>query len=146
MATQKVMDDHSKVKVPMIIAVDFDGTIVENRYPAIGRELPFATDALKELQKKGHQLILWTFRTGNELQEAVEFCRERGVEFYAVNSQFPGEKWEPGVPRKIIAHLYIDDRNLGGLPGWGEIYRMICPEEDITGATKGRWSKFRVSR
>jgi hypothetical protein len=113
----------------MIIAVDFDGTIVENKYPDIGKELPFATDALKELQKKGAQLILWTFRTGKELEEAVEFCRQRGVEFYAVNAQYPEEKWDSAASRKIVADIYIDDRNLGGLPGWGEIYRMICPEE-----------------
>lgn len=123
----------------MIIAVDFDGTIVENRYPDIGKELPFATDALKEIQKKGHQLILWTFRTGRELEEAIQFCRARGLEFYAVNAQFPEEKWEAGISRKIIADFYIDDRNLGGLPGWSEIYRMICPEEDQHGTPKRKW-------
>ena len=69
----------------MIIAVDFDGTIVEHRYPAIGKELSFAIETIKALQKKQHQIILWTFRVGKELDEAVEFCKKRGVEFYAVN-------------------------------------------------------------
>ena len=70
----------------MIIAVDFDGTIVEHKYPEIGRELPFAIETLKKLQQERHRLILWSVREGKLLQEAVDFCRERGLEFYAVNS------------------------------------------------------------
>ncbi len=69
----------------MIIAVDFDGTIVEHRYPEIGRELPFAIETLKTLQREGHRLILWSVREGRLLDEAVEFCNARGLEFYAVN-------------------------------------------------------------
>ena len=74
----------------MIIAVDFDGTIVTHEYPRIGREIPFAIDTLKRLQEEGHhQLILWTVREGDLLNEAVEFCRTRGLEFYAVNNNYP---------------------------------------------------------
>jgi len=113
----------------MIIAVDFDGTIVEHRYPAIGRELPFAFEAIKALQKKQHQIILWTYRAGKELEEAVEFCRKNGLEFYAVNKSYPEEEYDPSISRKINADMFIDDRNIGGLLGWGEIYQMICPEE-----------------
>ena len=69
----------------MVIAVDFDGTIVEHKYPAIGRELPFATETLRMLIRDRHKLILWSVREGRLLDEAVEWCRERGVEFYAVN-------------------------------------------------------------
>ena len=64
----------------MIIAVDFDGTIVEHKYPEIGRELPFAIETLKKLQQERHRLILWSVREGKLLQEAVDFCRERGLE------------------------------------------------------------------
>jgi len=113
----------------MIIAVDFDGTIVEHRYPAIGKELPFAFETIKALQKKQHQIILWTFRAGKELDEAVEFCKKRGVEFYALNKSYPEELYDETISRKINADLFIDDRNIGGLPKWGEIYYMICPEE-----------------
>jgi hypothetical protein len=113
----------------MIIAVDFDGTLVEHRYPAIGKEILFAFDTLRELQKQKHQLILWTIRTGKELDEAVDFCRERGIEFYAVNSSYPEEKFEIGNSRKINADIFIDDRNIGGLPGWGEIWHMLNPNE-----------------
>ena len=111
----------------MKIAIDFDGTIVEHRYPEIGKELPFATSTLKLLTNKhNHQLILWTVRRGELLQEAVDWCKERGVEFYAVNKNFPEEDVDNGGGYcKIDAELFIDDRNLGGLPNWGEIYRMI---------------------
>lgn len=126
----------------MIIAIDFDGTIVEHRYPAIGREIPFAFDTLKALQKKGHRIILWTRRYGDLLDEVVDFCRERGVEFYAVNRSFPEEKDDFSAGRKISADIYIDDCNLGGLPSWGEIFRIICPEEELDVPAKKRWWKF----
>jgi hydroxymethylpyrimidine pyrophosphatase-like HAD family hydrolase len=112
----------------MIIAVDFDGTIVENRYPNIGREISFAIDTLKALSKAGHQLILWTVRNGKQLEEAVAFCEERGVTFYAVNKSYPEEEFDESISRKINADLFIDDRNIGGMLSWGAIYQMICPE------------------
>ena len=110
----------------MIIAVDFDGTIVEHKYPEIGNERPFATYTLRKLIEDRHRLILWTVRRGKELQEAVDWCMERGVEFYAVNRNFPEETVEPhGGYSKINAELFIDDCNLGGIPDWGKIYQMI---------------------
>jgi len=122
----------------MIIAIDFDGTIVEHKYPKIGKALPFAIETLKALQKKGHQIILWTYRTGKELDEAVAFCLSRGIEFYAVNKNYPEEQNDINVHRKIHADIYIDDRNLGGIPSWGEIYGMICPEEKISPQRRGK--------
>lgn len=113
----------------MTIAVDFDGTIVEHRYPAIGPEKPFAIDTLKCLSAKRHKLILWTVREGRLLDEAVAYCKKRGLEFYAVNKNYPEEKeTHEGYSRKLQADLFIDDRNLGGLPDWGEIYRMLSGE------------------
>lgn len=111
----------------MVIAVDFDGTIVEHRYPSIGKELPFAIETLRKLSEEGHRLILWTVREGQYLDDAVEFCRNRGLEFYAVNCDYPeeDEKKNSSFTRKIKADLWIDDRNLGGLPDWGTIYDMI---------------------
>lgn len=111
-----------------IIAVDFDGTIVEHAYPKIGKEMLFAFATLKALQAKGHKLILWTIRTGHLLDEAVEFCRQNGVEFYAVNKNFPDEELTPDTPRKINADIFIDDRNIGGFPGWSKIWQMLHPE------------------
>jgi len=111
-----------------IIAVDFDGTIVENKYPAIGKERIFAFATLRALQEKGYILILWTCRTGRCLDEAVELCRKNGVEFYAVNSAYAGEVLDGSSPRKIDADIYIDDRNFGGIPSWGEIFQTLCPD------------------
>ena len=112
----------------MIIAVDFDGTIVEHKYPKIGKPLPFAFETLKMLIDAGHRLILWTVREGKELEEAVEFCRKNGVEFYAVNSNYPDEIPTDPQPRKIVADIYIDDRNFGGFPGWGEIGQALLDD------------------
>ena len=111
----------------MIIAVDFDGTIVEHRYPQIGEEIPFAVETLKMLVQDRHKLILWSVREGELLEEAVNWCKERGLEFYAVNRDYPEETVEnnPHFSRKLKADIFIDDRNLGGLPDWGTMYRMI---------------------
>ena len=78
----------------MVIAVDFDGTIVENKYPEIGAERPFAIETLKMLIADRHRLVLWSCREGELLDEALQWCRD-------------------------------DDRNVGGLPDWGTIYRMV---------------------
>ena len=110
----------------MTIAVDFDGTIVEHKYPEIGKEIPFATDTLKLLIKQHHKLILWSVREGKLLDDAVEWCKARGVEFYAINKDFPEENAEnKQFSRKLKADVWIDDRNVGGLPDWGTIYEMI---------------------
>lgn len=111
----------------MKIAVDFDGTIVEHRYPKIGEEIPFATATLKMLIKDKHQLILWSCREGELLDEAVAWCRARGVEFWATNRDYPEEERDKNenFSRKLKVDMFIDDRNVGGLPDWGIIYQMI---------------------
>ncbi len=113
----------------MKIAVDFDGTIVEHRYPDIGEEKLFAFETLKQLQKLGHQLILWTFRYGKELDDAVDYCRKRGIEFYAVNKSYPEEEFdEVKASRKIDADVFIDDRNVGGFIAWSEVWQILNPD------------------
>lgn len=110
----------------MIIAVDFDGTLCEHRFPEIGGEVVDAFRYLKEFQALGAKLILWTMRSdliadarsieGHKadrayLTEAVEWCRKRGVEFWAVNNS-PGQgDWT--LSPKQYAHLYIDDAAFG---------------------------------
>lgn len=141
----------------MTIAVDFDGTIVRHRYPKIGEELPFATQTLRMLIEDRHKLILWSVREGQLLDEAVEWCRERGVEFYAVNRDYPEEDVTKNIhfSRKLKADLWIDDRNVGGLPDWGTIYRMIKENktyeeimhehlhpEDVYVKPKKKWWQF----
>jgi hypothetical protein len=119
------MIDFTNVK----IAVDFDGTIVEHDYPLIGKEKLFAFQTLKELNKMGAKLILWTFRNGKELDEAVEYCKNNGVEFYAVNKNYPEEIFDEKVSRKIDADIYIDDKNIGGFPGWSGVWQLLFPFE-----------------
>lgn len=116
------------------IAVDFDGTIVEHRYPEIGKELPFATETLRTLIKEHHRLILWSVREGKLLQDAIDWCHKRGVDFWAVNRDYPEEEENKNnhFSRKIKADYFIDDRNIGGLPDWGQIYRMISEHKTYT--------------
>ena len=109
----------------LIIAIDFDGTIVEDAYPGIGKPMIFAFETIKKLQENGHRIILWTYRSGRKLNEAVAFCNENGIEFYAVNKNYPEEEFDGKISRKIHADLFIDDRNVGGFLGWTEIYQLI---------------------
>ena len=131
------------------LAIDFDGTIVEDAYPSIGKPKIFAFDTLIRVQAEGYRLILWTYRHGKSLEEAVEFCRKNGVEFYAVNSSFEGEIFDDETQsRKIDADLFIDDRNLGGFPGWGEIYNIITEriEFRVEGSEVLAYSKMKKEK
>lgn len=110
------------------IAVDFDGTIVEDSFPSIGKPMPFAFDTLKKLQSDGHRLVLWTYRSGKMLDEAIEFCLKNGIQFYAVNKNHPDEEFKEERPRKIKADIFIDDRNIGGFLGWGKYYQILYPD------------------
>ncbi|MBN4070266.1 hydrolase [Olleya sp. AH-315-F22] len=135
------MNYHDK----LIIAVDFDGTIVEDEYPDIGKPRIFAFETLKKLQENGHRLILWTYRSGIRLNESVAFCKKNGIEFYAVNKSFEEEQFDYSKSRKIYADLFIDDRNIGGVLGWGEVYQMITneiPDIKIPKKKKGFFGLF----
>jgi hypothetical protein len=131
----------------MVIAVDFDGTIVVHEYPKIGKEIPFAIATLKKIQEDfHHQLILWTVREGEELEAAVQFCKERGLEFYAVNANYPEETIENPGSRKLTADLFIDDRSLGGIPDWGVIYQMIKTERHLEPISNEIQSEYQVPK
>lgn len=121
----------------MIIAVDFDGTIVEHEYPRIGAPIPFAIDTLLRLQKDEHVLLLWTVRTDALLQEAIDYCAKKGLTFYAANKNYPEED-PTKASRKLNADIFIDDRNIGGLPDWGVIYNAVKAAE------RGEYSYERV--
>lgn len=125
----------------MIIAVDFDGTIVEERYPNIGNEITDAFDVLKRFQNEGHRLLLWTYRNDSKLAEAVAFCRQNGVEFYAVNKNYPEEEFDARSPRKLLADVYIDDRNIGGMKPWKEIYEIIT-QKSLESKTPKKFKLF----
>ena len=129
----------------LTIAVDFDGTIVEDHYPSIGKPKLFAFETLRKLQENGHRLILWTYRNGKMLDDAVLFCKEHGIKFYSVNKSFPEEEFDTKYSRKINADIFIDDRNIGGLLEWGQIYQKLIGEEKPVTETKKRkrgWFPF----
>lgn len=120
---QAFLNENSKV-----IAVDFDGTIVEHKFPEIGKEMLFAFATMKALQSKGHKLILWTIRTGELLNDAINYCKTNGVEFYAVNKNYPEEILDEKTSRKLNADIFIDDRSIGGFIGWSEVWQALHPE------------------
>lgn len=90
-----------------IVAIDFDGTIVEDKFPEIGDPIPGAFETLQRMQDKGIRLVLWTCRKGKYLKDAVGFCSKNGIEFDAVNDN-ASSGFRP-LP-KIVADIYIDDR------------------------------------
>lgn len=97
----------------MVYAIDFDGTLVQDKFPEIGKEIPGRVEKCKRLQKSGDKIILWTCRNGEHLAEAVNWCKERGLVFDAVNENLPEvkERWG-GDTRKVYCDFYIDDKNL----------------------------------
>jgi hypothetical protein len=99
---------------PAIIAIDFDGTIVEHIYPLIGQPVPGALEVMKELQAKGHRLMLWTMRSGEPLAHAVKYCEDNGIKFWGVNEN-PEQQTPPmwSTSNKQYAQIYIDDAALG---------------------------------
>jgi hypothetical protein len=112
----------------LLLSIDFDGTIVEHEYPLIGKPLPYAFEVMKELQDNGVKLMLNTCREGKQLREAVEFCRDNGIVFRSVNENHIEDDFRDrvgGLRRKIFAQYYIDDRNLGGFPGWLAVRKEI---------------------
>ncbi len=94
-----------------IYAVDFDGTLAYTRFPEIIQANDKMIAFVKTLKVMGHKVILWTSRTGRDLQDAVEWCRQQGLIFDSVNKPLPEQvaRWGNDT-RKIYADYYIDDK------------------------------------
>ena len=92
----------------MIIAVDFDGTIVEHKFPEIGKEIHNALSTLQLFQGLGHKVILWTCRNKEYLKEAVQFLNNKNFYPDAVNENID-KTLDFGIP-KIVADIYVDDK------------------------------------
>jgi hypothetical protein len=124
-----------------VIAVDFDGTLCDHTFPDIGKEVPYAFAGLRSLQAiEGVRLMLWTMRSDMPgeratLTEAVEWCRERGIEFWGVNENPEQRSWS--VSNKQYAKAYIDDAAVGcplvhppGFRGqvvdWEKVMARLC--------------------
>ena len=115
----------------LIIAVDFDGTCVEHDYPSVGMDVEGAVDVLRSLIAKGHRLVLFTMRSGDKLEDAVRWFKERKIALWAVNENPEQREWTSSP--KVFADLYIDDSAVG------------CPIRFINGVRRPviNWSKIR---
>ena len=99
--------------LPYIIAVDFDGTLCEAKFPAIGKPKTKVINTIKEYKSYGWKIILWTCRNNQYLTEAIEWCEKQGLEFDAINENLPEvEEMFGGYTRKLYADVYIDDKNV----------------------------------
>jgi ribonucleotide monophosphatase NagD (HAD superfamily) len=108
----------------MIIAVDFDGTLHTGEWPEIGAPAPYAADTLQRLSAEGHYIIIWTCREGKSQTDMVNWLIEHEIPFNRINDNTEWEQYGYNA-RKVNADVYIDDRNVGGLPTWDEIYDII---------------------
>ncbi len=112
----------------MILAIDFDGTIVEHKYPGIGDLLPFAKEVISRLYSLGHYIIIWTCRTtAFDASLAQMFLTQAGIPYHTFNKN--SHECDVQSYPKVYADIYIDDRQIGGLPTWPEIYKIITGEE-----------------
>lgn len=115
----------------MIIAIDFDGTICRGKFPNIDGEQPYAKQSMKQLKDDGHYIIINTCRSGKQLLEAINWLLQQGIPFHRVNDNEPTNVALYGNnSRKVYAHIYIDDKQVGGLPSWLEIYEQITAAEN----------------
>ncbi|MBO6507375.1 MAG: hypothetical protein JJ979_02630 [Roseibium sp.] len=115
-----------------IVAIDFDGTIVEHEYPRVGAPVPGALDFIKQFQEKQAKLVLWTMRSGQTLYEATEYLLKNGVELYGVNVNPDQKDWTQSP--KAYAHMYIDDAAVG-CPLIRPRYRRPYVDWSIVGPT-----------
>lgn len=95
----------------MIIAVDFDGTIVEHKYPNLGKPVPGAIKVLRVFNQLNFKVILWTMRSGKELQDAADYLIDNGIELWGINENPEQKTWTTSP--KQYAQIYIDDAALG---------------------------------
>lgn len=93
----------------LVIAVDFDGTVVKHAYPEIGEDIG-AGRVLRKIIDTGHKIILNTMRSGDQLDDAVNWFKNQGIELYGVNKNPTQHEWTDSP--KVFANLYIDDYGL----------------------------------
>ena len=125
----------------MIIAIDFDGTIVEDQFPAVGKMIPGAKENINKLKKEGYTIIIWTCRTGLDLAKAVLWLAENEIKYDYINEscKLNVAKYGGVDTRKIYASLYIDDRGLmRPLPHWDELYWYVHDMVPTYGDKVGR--------
>ena len=112
-----------------ILAIDFDGTIVTHEFPKIGTPIPHAKEVINRLFDEQYYIIIWSCRGSFNLIEAYIYLKENGIKFHKFNENAPIDLTGFHPHPKIYANIYIDDANLGGLPEWREIYKIITNKE-----------------
>ena len=108
-----------------VVAIDVDGTILEHKFPDLGKLLPDAKEVINDLYDEGCYIIIWTCRSGFELNEIRTFLDYSCIKYHAVNTNAPFDMIGFMPSPKIFYDLIIDDKNLGGLPDWKTIYKMV---------------------
>lgn len=111
----------------LMLAIDFDGTIVDHQFPEIGELRPNAVEVINKLYNEGHEITIWTCREGEDLEKAKQFLIDNGIPFHRFNANRPDQICLFNNDcRKVYADIYIDDRQVGGLPkNWEVIYLMV---------------------
>lgn len=115
----------------MYICVDFDGTIVDHRYPDIGAPVPFAIESMKNWVARGARIILFTMRSGEELQQAVDYLRNLGVSLHGVNRNPDQDSWTTSP--KAYGHVYVDDAAFGCPLIRQDGFSRLCVDWSIVG-------------
>jgi hypothetical protein len=110
----------------MIIAIDFDGCICRGKYPAIDGLMPYAKTTINDLYDRGHYIIINTCRSGDQLVDAINWLLHQGIRFNRVNDNDPEQSaLYKNNSRKIYAHVYVDDKQIGGMPQWTDVFDYI---------------------
>ena len=125
MSVNEIKNAHEK---KIILAIDCDGTIVEDKFPLVGQFRPNAKEVINKLYDEGYYIIIWTCRTGKFISDIKSFFQLNGLKYHKVNENYEDLDFNP-YP-KIFATIYIDDRQLGGIPNdWNIIYDMIKKQQ-----------------
>jgi hydroxymethylpyrimidine pyrophosphatase-like HAD family hydrolase len=113
------------MKRQRVVAIDFDGTIVEDAWPTIGKLKPGALDVIKRLRDNGDDIVIWTCRKEKDLSDAIKFLDQNDIPYNAVNENVESIKLDFSPFPKIYYDVLIDDKNLGGVLPWDEIEKML---------------------
>lgn len=116
----------------MIYCIDFDGTIVTHEFPRVGRPVPMALETMKQIIKNDDKIVLFTMRSGAELEDAVKYLKENGVELYGINTNPTQKSWTTSP--KAYGQSYIDDASIG---------MKLIPNEDKGGRPYVDWNFVR---
>jgi len=108
----------------MTIAVD-SGTLHDGTYKNIGNPLPYVVEAMRKIKNSGHRIIITSCRQGSRYDDLVNFMKNNQIPYDLIDDNFPIIKEKLNSPRKIVADIYIDKKNILGVPPWNLIYEFI---------------------